>query len=229
VEAYPSPEQDLVITCSWGPGGSDLINGRTGELVIHLADQLARCDWNNDGSRFAVVCIGSSSVWDAKKLKRVWFSEDIGANTGMHPSRSMVAWSPIGNVLAIGRDTGTITFVDSSTGKVLEVASGHTDAVWSIAWSNDGSRIASASGDGTVRIWDACTTTELLKLSGSDEGEPFFGVKWSPNGRRLAAVSGDGNVYVWGSSELELPESSPEYLNEGTLARVRSPRQSEDE
>jgi hypothetical protein len=38
----------------------------------------------------------------------------------------------------------------------VEVArlSGHTSYVWSLAWSPDGTRLASGSGDSTLRLWD---------------------------------------------------------------------------
>ncbi|KAL2193977.1 hypothetical protein P885DRAFT_80752, partial [Corynascus similis CBS 632.67] len=46
---------------------------------------------------------------------------------------------------------------DPATGECVSTLQGHSDLAYSVAWSQDGSRLASASDDETVKIWDLAT------------------------------------------------------------------------
>ena len=53
---------------------------------------------------------------------------------------------------------------DAASGQELLTLKGHTDAVWSVAWSPDGKRLATGSLDQTTKVWDAVSGQELLTL-----------------------------------------------------------------
>jgi serine/threonine protein kinase len=72
---------------------------------------------------------------------------------------------------------------------------GHTDWVLAVAWSPDGQRLATASGDSTARVWDATTGTCLRTLQGHTHR--VIAVAWSPDGQRLATASWDNTARVW--------------------------------
>jgi WD40 repeat protein len=72
---------------------------------------------------------------------------------------------------------------------------GHTDAVTSIAYSPDGKRLASASWDKTMKMWDAQTGQELRTFKGHTDDVNH--VVYSPDGKRLASASGNGTVNIW--------------------------------
>jgi hypothetical protein len=72
---------------------------------------------------------------------------------------------------------------------------GHTESVLRLAISPDGQRLASASADGTVKVWDPATGRELLALTGHTG--PVLCVTFSPDGERIATSGEDRTVRLW--------------------------------
>ena len=72
---------------------------------------------------------------------------------------------------------------------------GHTGRVRSVSWSPDGTRIASASRDGTVQVWNALTGETRLIYHG--HAGRVHAVAWSPDGKSIASGGEDTTVQVW--------------------------------
>jgi len=87
---------------------------------------------------------------------------------------------------------------DASTGAEVMTLRGHSERVWSVAFSPDGKRIVSGSSvDHTVRVWDAGGGAEVLTLPSDG---PVHSVAFSPDGKRIISGSMAGTVKVWDSA-----------------------------
>lgn len=104
------------------------------------------------------------------------------------------AWSPDGHMLAAGgaRD---IHVWDIAAGKPPTRWTGHTDQIYGMSWCAANGMLASASDDGTVRLWQPSGTTAAMVLT-----YPSFApvsVAWAPDGKLLAAGTFDGYIALW--------------------------------
>ena len=115
------------------------------------------------------------------------------------------AFNAEGTQLAVGcdgldRQFGLVKVFDVASGRKLYELHGHTSRMFAVAFSPDGRRIASASGNRTVKLWDTVRRKEVLTLRGHTQG--VFRVAFSPDGNLLASSSFDWTVRIWDARPL---------------------------
>lgn len=81
------------------------------------------------------------------------------------------------------------------TCREVQTLSGHRGVIYGIAYSPEGSRIASGSYDGTVKLWDLSRGQEIKTFSG--QGGNILSVAYSPDGRWISSGSTNSTIRIW--------------------------------
>lgn len=103
--------------------------------------------------------------------------------------------------LQAGHTADTIEALNASYGALTALScgvftiTGHTDDLYGVVWSPDGSRFLTFSDDGTARAWDSETRQQLVVLLGHTGH--VVSADWSPDGNTILAASDDGTARMW--------------------------------
>lgn len=100
------------------------------------------------------------------------------------------------------------------TPEPLAAITGHTDLIHRVAWSADGTRLATVSQDRSVRLWSAGGHRELATLP---HGSVVYGLALSPDGLRRVSGCADNTIRLW-----DLPTRDQVAELRGQTAYVKS-------
>jgi len=135
----------------------------------------------------------------------VAFSPDgksIATGSSHNPQHSVtfVGGAPEADTVPPPPDTGyAVKLWDTATGNLLRTFTGHTGDVRSVAFSPDGTTIASGSDDNTIRLWNTATGQLLHTLTGHTAS--VDSVAFSPDGKTIVSGSDDNSLKLWDPSQ----------------------------
>ncbi len=209
-----SPDSKYIASAS-DDGTVQVWETKTGKTNItfrgHI-EEVAAVAWSPDG--FHIASGGSDKtvkVWKAKSEKLIYTYIE-------HSDKiQSIAWSPNGKwVASAGKDRkvhiwdptkepARHSFFSSILAftRKIETLNEHNGQIFSVSWSPDSRRIASASGDRHVQVGDV-QTKKLLFSMGANSTSIKNAVAWSPRGEHIAIGGNDKAVQLWNVNSKKL-------------------------
>lgn len=199
-----SGHSDMVMNAAFSPSGEHLVTAsldktarvwdlKSGKTVLVLkghTDGLISPAYSPDGAQIVTTGFDDTArLWNAQTGELEFILPHSGPTAGPH-------FSPDGSLVAIADDAAVVARIwNTHTGEEVLDLKGHTDGLSEVAFNPDGSMLATASSDFTVKLWDVQTGAVLKTLEGHTGW--VYSVEFSPNGRYVISGSQDGTAKVW--------------------------------
>jgi WD40 repeat protein len=192
-----SPQGDLLAT----DAGSQIRVWRTGTWnmiaqPLTLSGSILALKFSPDGTRLASLSNPDQlTVWDTNQWAIVLQTGGMslaGAHIGV------LDFSPDGKSLVIGNAVHHLRVIDIDGGNtIFDIPDAHSEGISAVAWSPDGSIIASGSAftGGPIRLWDAASGRSIGSLAGHTSW--ICELSFSEDSQRLYSSNADQTIRIW--------------------------------
>ncbi|MEX2457506.1 MAG: hypothetical protein WD770_00795 [Actinomycetota bacterium] len=193
-----TPDGRFLTLARFEDGVAQIVD-RSGEEVAALPEEgdnlgVGVVEFSPDGRLLATAYFPQDRPNPEAQRVILWDWERGTKRTTIKTQAGDVDFDPTGPRIAVATDTGGEIW-NIETGERVRTLTGGTGGLIDIAYSPDGSLIAAAGFDATVRVWDAGSGVQRLVLRG--HGGVLTSVAFSPDGSRLASAGFDPDVRVW--------------------------------
>jgi glucose repression regulatory protein TUP1 len=122
-------------------------------VFVGHTDNIICLDFSRDGRFIVSGSVDTTArIWDTESDNVLVLSPTVPP--GVYANVYSVAISPDMKLVAAGCWDGIVRIWDVDTGHLVEQLEGHTESVWSVAFTSDGKGLISGSNDRTMKHWD---------------------------------------------------------------------------
>lgn len=186
-----SPDGDLLVTSGWKGAGTRVWSPGGGHPIRVLGDEGGVPVFSPDGRLLAVGTARRFIVYGTADWQPRW---EVPRDTGSALS-GLCAFDPRGRLLAVTHTLRQVRLLDADTGgTVATLDSPIPERITALTFSRDGSRLAVATSQAEVQVWDLAELTRALRDLGLDLSATAVapGTPWS--------VEAPGNSHPTGSA-----------------------------
>jgi len=166
----------------------DVMFTKDGRYLVSASDDKTIRVWNTSTGEVVRVLRGQMESGAEGKIYAAALTQNdrlLGGGGGL--------WHMVFGI--DGGKVGDIRLINFQTGEVIALLKGHRGVINGLAFSPDGNRLISGSGDKTARIWNARTQKTIHVLKGHTDY--IYAVAFSPDGSMAVTGSDDDSLKLW--------------------------------
>lgn len=175
----------------------DIGRGRPLGAPFRMSSTPVYAAFSPDGRSLLTVSPGDARLWSLRQRRQVSLEGGgltvvaFGGPTG-YSLFGVADFAPDGRMTLAGRRAASVF---DELGRRIALLRGHTGPITVVRFSPNGRLLATASLDGTTRIWDPRTARSLAVFTA--HLGPVNALAFSPDGKLLVTAASDGTAIVW--------------------------------
>jgi WD40 repeat protein len=161
-------------------------------LIFALAINLVGCSGGGDTNTTTTTTTPEVAINYAaltiENIARATATNNFQVSDEMGSISTAVAFSPDSAFVAVGHPNRITIFSLADTTIAPRTINAHEGKVIEVAYSPDGTKLASIGGDKTLKVWDVASGEAILTITSPDDAD-YIRVVFSPNGEMIASAS----------------------------------------
>jgi len=195
-------------------------------VIINLADNAKTESWSMPENVTAIQLTDDGTVLHAAadgRLTSYRTTDGVELRQRTLPEGAVVGLATLADssvVLATVTKQSLLRFAATPASPPLKLE-GHGSHVYGVAFSPDGTQLASVGADKVLRLWNVADGAQ--QATSEEQGGPVYGVAYNPEGGQLATCSGDKTLRTWNPADAKQIRSTAEGIGDGLYSVTYSP------